>query len=159
MEFKSIEDIQKLEQEIKDFFIRRCMDYDEAAGNTGIHYEVLSGEYVTYELDTDTRLDRPTRSYNSTPIPIVVVYFEENTACDERYVYRLPLDILFDSDFVQKMRVKITERKRIEAEEKALRDTEYRARQEATNMNILKSILTLFPDASDKVISEWKTVE
>ena len=151
MEFKSIEDIQRVELEIKEFFVKRCMDYDEAAGNAALRYEVLMKEYYTYEIDTDIRLDRPTRFNESTPVPIVVVYFEESINCgDSRYVYRLPLDILCDADFIPKMRERIIERRRKEAEEKAVYDAEYNLRQEATNMSVLRGILTRFPDAAAK---------
>lgn len=142
MELKDFIDMEEKMSEIKRFLFMKCIDYCIAANYEVPKYETLANEYRTYELDQKHGL-------------IIVSFVDESCREDDRhYDVVLPLDVVFDTDFIEKLKIQFEEtRKKLEADRQILKEREFK-KQEAFNMQILVGILHKYPEASQKVIEE-----
>jgi hypothetical protein len=70
----------------------------------------------------------------------------------------LPLDILFNPDFAEKMRIRRVNERNHEDEEMINQREIRRKVEEKLNMDILKGILRNYPEASKQVINEHGAV-
>ena len=130
---------EQLEEELKAFLVDKINEYNEAkAFNTEDYYkdEELEDDFEWWEFEG---------------LNIKVIF--ENSRTDGWYNYTLPLDILFDPDFKQKMKARFDEereRKRLELiEHRKKHEVELRElaeRRKVEEIEKLKELIEKYPD-------------
>lgn len=142
----TLSDFQKLdslEEEIKKFIFQRCTDYSEAtAYRTEDYYknEEFAEDFDWYEFDG----------------LFLKVCFMEYRTCKQggnQYYYSLPLDILFDPDFKEKMKACFEEEREKQRlaliEKRKLHEVELKALAEkikAAEIEELKMFMKKYPE-------------
>lgn len=118
--FDDFKKLDKLEQEIKDFLIERCNDVMNA------QYYVKTGIDDSYK---DQYLSEDFDWYEFTDSTIDVYFTEYRTfRCESnQYFYKLPLDIVFEPNFQEKIKLRLIE----ETEKERLQQLEYKKQHEA----------------------------
>ena len=95
---KTLTSYLKFKENVEEFLIKRCTECERAEYNDP-RRGILTGDYLDFEILDDG-------------IKIVFIYLYS----DSRYFY-LPLDILFDDDFYEKLKARFDEERRQKAEE------------------------------------------
>jgi len=141
MELQDFIDVEKKQAEIKVFLVHKSIDYCATSDHQKPQYSDLLNEYDRYKFNLEKNE--------------IVVSFSHYISHDkeERYDIVLPLDIVFNPDFAEMMRIRrINERNH---EEEVINQQETRRKaDEKLNMEILKGILRNYPEASKQIINE-----
>lgn len=135
-DFKKFE---TLKQELTMFLYEKCTEYEEAKCfdiDDFYKYCVLDDNLDDWDFED-----------------LVINVWIYNSQQEDHYCYKLPLDILFDSDFKQKMKARFEEERERESlaliEKRKQHTEEYeklRARAEAEEISKLKELMGKYPE-------------
>ena len=146
MELQDFIEVEKKLVEIKAFLVHKSVDYCATSDHQKPKYSDLLKEYDRYKFNLEQNE--------------IVVSFSHYISHDkeEQYDIVLPLDILFNPDFAEKMRIRRVNERSHEDEEMINQREIRRKVEEKLNMDILKGILRNYPEASKQVINEHGAV-
>lgn len=130
--------LESLEHEIKVFIFEKCKEYGEAGD---------------FKIESHLKEDFDWYEFNGLFLEVYFMEYRTFGKDGNQYIYKLPLDILFDSDFKDKMRIRFAEERENQRlkliEEQKIKEAELeRAKEKKISREIetLKELMGKYPE-------------